>query len=475
MPLTVYQIQRTDLALLDLQNLLRVAESTFYKNENKRICAFTLADPAGPDQGHNVVAIDDAAAEPGPMVLKSFDAALEEIDLAAQLVQLEQQGALRVRCYDVVLLAGKPAYVAVCDPVTAASPPVSQSLLTVQGKMSTFGGSKDTGMGFAENLAWIENEPEAASYPGYFVSGLPGEGYGRRLDASSTTNLYLACRWDYNVTPKHFLAQPTTVCTVVNPANGKTAQARPVDWGPSDSKPGAKDRVADLSPALADILELTTDQVCVVQTPTPGNVPAPATPTQQPEVVAAGQRRVVMLTGDYVGKHVRQAQAKAAGCALSIEFHFNSNGRDAKHSGVYFKHQDARSEAAATLFQDGFDRLFADKPGWGGSTKDSSEDGGRSSFIDRYSQPAVLIEPLFVSNPDQAAWIHDDDNVGLLARVVADALIAATADGDLIGLSIGHLGKDSSPGDRGAACCLGDTEATHGSKLALTVCQLLSA
>jgi hypothetical protein len=72
----------------------------------------------------------------------------------------------------------------------------------------------------------------------------------RRLDPAS---FYLACRWDYNVTSKVQLLN--SKATVRNPANGSTAEAQPVDWGP-DASTG---RVADLSPGLAECLGLSTD------------------------------------------------------------------------------------------------------------------------------------------------------------------------------------------------------------------------
>lgn len=474
MPAEVLQIQRTDLDLPALEKLLQTVDSQIFKNEGRRITNLTLADPTGPDAGHNVVGIDPTPTAPPVLTLRQFDANLEEIDLATKLIALEKAEQLHVRCYGTVLVSDKPANVAVCDPA-ASVPSVPSGVISLEGKMSTFGGPNDTGMQFDENLAWIENEQQASNYPGYFLPGQPGEGFGRRLNADSTTKFYLACRWNYDVTPKSYLAQPTTLCTVTNPANGRSFQARPIDYGPSDSKPGAKDRVADLSPGLATALGLDTDQICKVQIPLSGSAPHLAGPAPQMPAGPLQNRRVVMLTGDYVGHHVRQAQARAAGVKLSIEFHFNSNGPSSVGSGVYFKPGDAASQAAAQQLQNGFNQLFQNHNGWGGTAKPSSADGGRSAFIDSYANPAVLIEPLFVSNNQQADWIHVDANLNSLAANIASSLVAVTQSGDLIGLSIGHLGKDSAPGDRGADCIDGDTEATHGEKLALAVRALLSA
>jgi hypothetical protein len=75
-------------------------------------------------------------------------------------------------------------------------------------------------------------------------------GLGRRLNPEK---YYFACRWNYNDTPREFLKR--SLARVENPANGRAADARPVDWGPSVST----GRVADLSPGLAKALGLQTD------------------------------------------------------------------------------------------------------------------------------------------------------------------------------------------------------------------------
>jgi hypothetical protein len=122
--------------------------------------------------------------------------------------------------------------------------------------MSTFGGPRDLGVGPDEGLALIgpHNFPEFSDL--FLRERPPGTtGLARRLDPEK---LYLACRWRYGDTPKSFLVN--TFAQVTNPKNGKTAQAKPVDWGPSR----ATGRVADLSPGLADKLGLATDDIVEV-------------------------------------------------------------------------------------------------------------------------------------------------------------------------------------------------------------------
>jgi hypothetical protein len=136
-------------------------------------------------------------------------------------------------------------------PAAAAVPPIFQ----VTGKMSTFGGPDDHGVSPTEGLALFEppdlHDPKYASL--FLPAPPPGtSGLARRLNPEK---YYLACRWDYSQTPRKFLRD--AIAVVFNPENKRSAQARPVDWGPNvDTK-----RVADLSPGLAAVLGLNTDDI----------------------------------------------------------------------------------------------------------------------------------------------------------------------------------------------------------------------
>jgi hypothetical protein len=74
---------------------------------------------------------------------------------------------------------------------------------------------------------------------------------------------------DFKITSKSFLK--TITVKVINPANGKSANATPVDWGPNINT----GRVADLSPGLEKALGLTTDKECTVEIPTPAGAQMP--------------------------------------------------------------------------------------------------------------------------------------------------------------------------------------------------------
>ena len=133
--------------------------------------------------------------------------------------------------------------------------------ITKTGKMSVFGGPDDHGVTAAEGLALFGPADVAANPDLFLPTQPPGTtGVARRLNPQAK---YLACRWDYSATPKDFLRGIKV--RVSNPANGRSEEARPADFGPNE----ATGRVADLSPGLAQALGLDTDHVCQVDIPPP--------------------------------------------------------------------------------------------------------------------------------------------------------------------------------------------------------------
>ena len=133
------------------------------------------------------------------------------------------------------------------EPETEPDP--ADVLLHLRGKVSSFGGPADEGVAPDEGLAFIQKVSQA---PHLFLAHQPPDttGLARRLDP---TALYVACRWDYDVTPRDMLLEEMALVRAV--ATGKALVAHPADWGPHHTT----DRVADLSPGLMDALGLDTD------------------------------------------------------------------------------------------------------------------------------------------------------------------------------------------------------------------------
>jgi hypothetical protein len=81
--------------------------------------------------------------------------------------------------------------------------------------------------------------------------------------------------------------------------------------------------------------------------------------------------------------------------------------------------------------------------------------------------PAILLEPLFVSNPQQAEWVRSEAGQTRLAGILCDSIRRFFQDGGLIGFSVGHKYKRSSPNDRGAAVVGGGWEADYAEQVLL--------
>jgi len=132
------------------------------------------------------------------------------------------------------------------------APELPRVLLNVSGHCSWFGGPEDTGVSPDEGLAFLYEVNDA---PHLFLNEQPAGtiGLARRLNADHRP--YVACRWDYAVTPKTMLANPHQLAVVRSKRTGREAFAWPADWGPHEDT----GRVADLSPYLMEKLELETD------------------------------------------------------------------------------------------------------------------------------------------------------------------------------------------------------------------------
>lgn len=122
-------------------------------------------------------------------------------------------------------------------------------LLQVTGRCSKFGGPADKGVSPSEGLAVVYDIKEA---PHLFLPSQPRgtTGLARRLNPDI---YYIACRWDYNATPRSMLLKQQALVRSLK--TGIALKAFPVDWGPHKDT----GRIADLSPKLMDDLGIKTD------------------------------------------------------------------------------------------------------------------------------------------------------------------------------------------------------------------------
>lgn len=146
-----------------------------------------------------------------------------------------------------------------------APPPDPELPVRFAGDCSWFGGPDDDGVSPSEGLAFLY---QVADAPDLFLPQQPPgtTGLARRLDPET---FYVACRWDYSITPKDMLRDQSLKALVR--ANGKEFLARPADWGPNENT----HRAADLSPGLMEALGLDTDDPVEIIYPAPADQPQP--------------------------------------------------------------------------------------------------------------------------------------------------------------------------------------------------------
>ena len=176
-------------------------------------------------------------------------------------------------------------------PVTTVPP---RSTLTVlpgrykelRGKVSWFGGPDDTESGNPEEGVAIYST--GSTRPDLFLP--TGPGLFRRLNTEVA--MYCAARWDYHETPVSWLQ--THTCTLTNPANGKSVEVWPVDWGPN-VRTG---RTMDVSHAAILKIGLETDQQAVLRVPLPGTAVAP-TPAPRAHPTILSDARLKAAFGEF--------------------------------------------------------------------------------------------------------------------------------------------------------------------------------
>ena len=233
------------------------------RNEAEGFMLVSVSKGTVAGEDANVLTFSERTEElVGDVELFRAKATASEDDIDALFEKLSDEGYSFI-CYADVFIEGEAI------PLIAARKggvPLGANHVVLNGRMSTFGGPDDSGMTPTEDLALVEKQIQADDYPADFflsASAAGATGWGRRLNPAK---FYIACRWDYSLTPKAFLR--TAQVTVQDPTNGRSAQARVVDWGPHERT----GRIADISPGLARFLEINTDDIVNVIVPTPAGL-----------------------------------------------------------------------------------------------------------------------------------------------------------------------------------------------------------
>jgi hypothetical protein len=170
--------------------------------------------------------------------------------------------------------------------------------------------------------------------------------------------------------------------------------------------------------------------------------------------------KVKFYKGDYFD---RQDQANKDKCVAYVEHHFNSSSNPGAGYSVVITGSNASQTSknwgrwyAAAVARE-FDISIGGDQGIvaGGY-------GGRGDYNLRFTDmPAILLEPMFASNPQHAQWICSESGQTRLATILCESIQRFFQEDGLIGLSVGHKYKTSNPGDRGTQVSGGGSEADY--------------
>lgn len=176
--------------------------------------------------------------------------------------------------------------------------------------------------------------------------------------------------------------------------------------------------------------------------------------------------RCTFYKGDY---RERQVQANADRCVAYVEHHFNSSASPSASYALVITGSNASQTSRnwGRWYAQAAAREFGIGVGGDQGILVGGFDG-RGDFNLRFTDmPAILLEPLFASNPRQADWIRSDDGQARLARILCDSIRRFFQSGGRIGFSVGHKYKRSAPTDRGAAVVGGGWEADYAEQVLL--------
>lgn len=149
----------------------------------------------------------------------------------------------------------------------------------------------------------------------------------------------------------------------------------------------------------------------------------------------------------------RQEYANDQDCDLYVEHHFNASAYDKPGTQdnpslcVVASNASQTSKDIATTYSAKVAYQFGVKDS--GAVKVKFK--GRGDYNLRFTNmPALILEPLFVSDEELAVIAQSDVGQEQLAQILVDTIREHFPAGATIGFSIGHKYKVSSPYDRGA-------------------------
>ncbi len=159
----------------------------------------------------------------------------------------------------------------------------------------------------------------------------------------------------------------------------------------------------------------------------------------------------------------RQKQANLDGCAAYVEHHFNASPNQTANYTLVITgyHASETSKSWGKTYAKLVSQAFGTELGGVDGVLVGGFNGKGTGSLKYTAMPAILLEPLFVSNPEQAELVKSEEGQDKLAQCLVDSIRTTFPKGGKIGFSVGHKYKSSSPNDRGAAVYGGGTEADY--------------
>ncbi|WP_319549571.1 N-acetylmuramoyl-L-alanine amidase [Desulfogranum marinum] len=183
---------------------------------------------------------------------------------------------------------------------------------------------------------------------------------------------------------------------------------------------------------------------------------------------------VKFYKGDY---RTRQNKANMDDADAYVEHHFNSSSSATASYALVVTGSNASptSKNWGRWYAKAVATFFRTKVGGDNGILVGGWNGRGDGNIKHTKMPAILLEPLFASNPQHADIIRSKRGQTDLARILVESIQRFFPDGGLIAFSVGHKYKESNLNDRGAALVGGGSEADYAEEVLKIAAVMLEA
>jgi len=178
--------------------------------------------------------------------------------------------------------------------------------------------------------------------------------------------------------------------------------------------------------------------------------------------------------GDYTA---RQQQANRDNCIAYVEHHFNSTASPTANYTVVVTGSNASdtSKNWGRWYAQEVAKKFGLKIGGTQGLLMGGYNGRGDENVKYTKMPAILLEPLFVSNPQGSNVVRSETGRLDLAMILVKSIRQFFPNGGIVGFSVGHKYKTTKPKDLGAQVYGGGSEAEFAELVLLKAKELLEA